>query len=218
MNLTHPLKYRYYTYRKLYLLYILLFLAFLFITILSFRHLTDFYKYISVSLLLITFAYTIINSVYEFTVLINHYLSLKTIKLEFLGSSIIYSIINAIIQVTLIFISYFVIKEYNPQINQVFTLNTFGIYLFTFLIHLSLFAFIGIISLILKNIKYVQILLYTILLTIVALISFEIANSVINFVRTIYANTTLLFKLNPIIIILTAILWCLIYLKIKKYK
>lgn len=89
MNIAHPLKYHFYTYRKPYLVYTLTFFIFLVASILSFRHLDNFYKYLSATILLITFIYTVINAIYEFTVLVNHYLSLKTIKLEFIISSII---------------------------------------------------------------------------------------------------------------------------------
>lgn len=214
MNVTHPLKYHSHSYRKPYFLYTLIFFIFLFVSIISFRHLDNFYKYLSATILLITLVFTTITAIYEFTILINHYLSLKTIKVEFLISSIIFSVQNALIQLALVFISYLVIKGYNPEINQVFALNNFSVYSFTFVLHLAVFANIGILSLLLKNIKYVQLFLYTIVLIVVGLISFEITNTIINFVYSLYANTTLLIQLNPIIILITIGLWCLIHLKI----
>src|SRR5690606_30942161 len=110
MNINHPLKYHYYTYRKPYLIYLLTYLVFLIASILSFSHLNLFYKYLSISILLITFVFTIINSVYEFTILISHYFNLKTIKAEFFIASIIYSIIHGLIQTLLIFISFLIIR------------------------------------------------------------------------------------------------------------
>lgn len=216
MNIAHPLKYHFYTYRKPYLVYTLTFFIFLVASILSFRHLDNFYKYLSATILLITFIYTVINAIYEFTVLVNHYLSLKTIKLEFIISSIIFSVQNALIQVAFVFTSYLIIKGFNPDINQVFTLNNFSVYSFTFVLHIAIFAIIGLLSLLLKNIKYIQIILYTIILIIVGLISFEITNSIINFVHKIYIDTNLLLRLNPIIIILSIGTWYLIHLKITK--
>lgn len=218
MNINHPLKYKYYTYRKPYLIYLILFIVFLLTSILSFRHLNNFYKYLSSSVLLITFLFTIINAVYEFTHLIAHYLSIKTIKLEYLLSSVIYSIINAFIQTILIFTSYLITKAYNPDINQIFTLNIFTVYSFTFIIHLLIFSMIGLLSLFLKKVKYVQILLYGVLLLIVSLISLEITNRIIDFVYNIYSKIDLLLKIIPIFIITTIITWILIYQKIRMTK
>lgn len=215
MNINHPLKYKYFTYRKPYLIYIVLFFIFLMASILSFRDLNDFYKYLSASIILITFIFTVINSVYEFTVLATHYLSLKTIKIEYLISSIIYSVINTIIQISLILISYLIIESFNPDIQQVFALNSFAVYSFTFVIHLAIFSVIGLMSLFLKKVKYIQIALYLAILLIVALISLEITNSIIEFVYNLYADNEFLLRLNPIIIIITILIWIIIYKKIK---
>lgn len=214
MNIIHPLKFHYYTYRKPYLIYIILFFAFLFLSLLAINQTDKFYKYLSATLLLIPFIFTIITAVYEFTSLITHYLNLKTIKTEFIISSIIYSAIHALIQILLVFIAYLIIKINNPNINQIFALNNVVVYSFTFVLHLSIYSIIGFIALILKNYKFIQILLYIIVLLLVALISFDITKSIIDFVYTIYVNTTLLLKLNPLIIIFTALIWSLMYIKI----
>lgn len=218
MNITHPLKYHCYTFRKPYLLYFLLFFIFLLAALFAFNHLNNFYKYLSATILLITFIFTVLITVYEFTLLVTHYLNLKTIKIEFIISSIIFSIIHAIIQTLLLFVSYLIIKAYNPEINQLFAFNNFGVYSFTFVLHLFIYAVIGFTSLILKNYRFIQIVIYLIVLLIVALISFEITKSIIDFIYNLYANTNLLLKLNPLIIIVSALIWSLIYLKINIIK
>lgn len=216
MNVNHPLKFHYYTYRKPYFLYFLLFFIFLIASLLAFNHLDNFYKYLSATILLITFIFTVLITVYEFTLLLTHYLNLKTIKIEFIISSIIYSVIHAIIQTSLVFVAYLIIKTYNPEINQLFALNNFSVYSFTFVLHLFIYVIIGFISLILKNYRFIQIVIYLIVLLFVALISFELTKSIFDFIYNLYADTNFLLKLNPLIIIFTTIIWGLIYLKINR--
>ena len=218
MNITHPLKFHYYTYRRPFLLYLLLFFIFLMASLFVFEQSDNFYKYLSATILLITFVYTVLITIYEFSLLVTHYLNLKTIKVEFILSSIIFSFIHALIQTSLLFVAYLVIKAYNSGITQFFALNNFGVYSFTFVFHLFIYAIIGIVSLLLKNYRFIQLVLYLIVLLIVALISFEITKSIIEFINNLYVNTNLILKLNPLIIFFTAIIWGLIYLKINRIK
>lgn len=217
MNIAHPLKYHFYSYRKPYLIYLVLYFVFLFTSISSFKYIEKYSMYLSAILLIITIVFTIINSIYEFTLLIYHYLNLKIIKLEFFISSIIYSIINAFIQIFLMFISGLVIKSLlGSEVFILFGFENLQIYLFTFLLHTGIFSIIGIISLLLRNIKFVQILLYSIILIIVGIISFEIMNIVVEFIYKVFLDSNFIFKLNPLIIIITVLMWLLIYLKINK--
>lgn len=216
MNLIHPLKYHYYSYRKPYLIYLVIFIISLFLAPLLLDNLNDFYYFYPISIILVTLGFTIINSIYEFTILITHYFKIKTIKYEFYVASILYSLINSLIQTILLLISYFVIKMYHPSINSIFNFTYVSVYTFTLLMHLGIYSLIGLISLILKKVKFVQTLLYLVLLLIVALVSFEITNSVIDFIHKLYNNLNILIRVQPIAIITTIILWLGINYKINR--
>lgn len=217
MNLIHPLKYHYYSYRKPYLIYLLIFLVGLFLIPLLFDHLVNFYYYYPIALLLITFAFTIINSIYEFTILINHYFKLKTIKSEFCFASIIYSIINSLIQTILLLVAFLITNYvFNQSFNSTYEYTSPLIYIFTFIVQFSLFGLIGIISLFIRNVKYVQALIYFVILLIVALISFEIIKSIVDFIYNLYHNHILILNILPISIIITIALYMLIYYRINE--
>src|SRR5690554_7538070 len=68
MNLIHPLKYHYYSYRKPYLIYLVIFIISLFLAPLLLDNLNDFYYFYPIAIILVTLGFTIINSIYEFTI------------------------------------------------------------------------------------------------------------------------------------------------------
>jgi len=217
MNLSQPLKYHYYTYRRFYLIYLLLFISSIFLIPFLFSELTNFYYYYSIAMILVTFMFTIINSIYEFTIFINHYFKLKNIKSEFSISCFIYSILNSFIQ-TLLILATFLVSYYlyNANLQETFNYTNPFIYTLTFLIHFCGFAIIGIISLFIKNVKVVQMVLYLIVLFIVALISFDIIDSLIGAIYNLYQDPNLLIKVQPIFIIFSIIFYLLINYRIKR--
>lgn len=224
MNIFQPFKLHLYTYRKVYFLFWIFNILSSSLILFLFKSIDKIYYYLTIGILFLTLIYTILIAVYEYHRLCFHYLNLKTFRLGFFISSIIHAILNGISQTLLTFLLFFGIHQFYMKTNiidialidQTFPYMMIPTYILIFLSHITLTFFINVLVLLLRNINRIKAYLYAIILIIMSFFFDEILNFIITNTNVIFFNSSLIYSLIPISVVLCILLLSITYFKFKR--
>lgn len=216
MIIIQPLKFHYYSYRKVYISFWLVLLA-ITAVITHFIKIANLHHLFLISLAA-SFIFTILLSIYEYHRLVYDYIHLKIYHTEFYFSSIIYAFLHAFIQLVGIVLIYFILKSNDPNNLFVLPYKEAALYFICFFTHILLFALFNLLTILLRAIQYIKFILYTILLVAISISFFEIVNFVTNNFFHFLNDLVLIYKVVILEFILSIIILVLLYFKFLKFK
>lgn len=212
MSLKQPLKFHYYFFRKLYFVFILLILVITNIVFLSNDDLSFTNQYLTI-IIITTYLFSTLAAIFEFTFLINQYLSLKTVKREIFISSIIFALINALFQAIILFGVKSLWDVYYPNASIGFGLTLPLTYITTFILHLTVFSVIGSLASILKGVKKIKYYLYFGLFILGIFVSFKYNKEIITFIKDIPNLYGILYQYIHYYILTLIPTWIVLFLR-----
>jgi len=216
MNVWQPFKLHYYAYRKFYYIFWFFTITVALGGAYIFKNYINIYYYLTVGSLISVTIYSFLTGMYEYNRLSYHYINLKTIRNEFYYSSILHSVINSLIQILglgIIFIGFHYINKNSVNLNQIFPYNSISTYLITFIIQIFIFSLANILTLFLRNIKFIKNIVYLSLLVIFSVFFIRLTNNIIKNIYDFYFNFQLIYKIIPLSIVGIIALLFIIYFK-----